>query len=132
MAESSKKKTTIPSFRDKKLKNEKVTMITVYDFPRDFYDAGGVPALMNELNRYKKIDSNYLTVTGKSMGENISDRSIIDATVVHPVDHPINPKGGISVLVGNLAPEGSVVKSAAVAPEMMIHSGPATKGAVFQ
>ena len=94
-------------------------------FPRDFYDAGGVPALMNELNRHGKIHPDCLTVTGKTTGENISDRSITDETVIHPVSHPISSEGGITVLKGNLAPEGSVIKSSAVAPEMMVHSGPA-------
>jgi len=94
-------------------------------FPRDFYDAGGVPALMNEMNGHGKINSKCLTVTGKTTEENISDRSISDETVIHPVDRPIGSKGGISVLSGNLAPEGSVIKSSAVAPEMMVHSGPA-------
>ena len=94
-------------------------------FPRDFYDAGGVPALMNELNGHGKIHSKCLTVTGKTTGENISDRSISDEAVIHPVDRPISSKGGISVLSGNLAPEGSVIKSSAVAPEMMVHSGSA-------
>ena len=94
-------------------------------FPRDFYDAGGVPALMNELNGHGKIHSKCLTVTGKTIEENISDRSISDEAVIHPVDRPIGSKGGISVLSGNLAPEGSVIKSSAVTPEMMVHSGPA-------
>ncbi|HIJ56070.1 MAG TPA: dihydroxy-acid dehydratase [Deltaproteobacteria bacterium] len=94
-------------------------------FPRDFYDAGGVPALMNELNKHGKIHSECLTVSGKTTGEKISNRSISDETVIHPVDRPISSKGGISVLNGNLAPEGSVIKSSAVASEMMVHSGPA-------
>ena len=94
-------------------------------FPRDFYDAGGVPALLNELNGHGKIHSKCLTVTGKTIEENISNRSISDEAVIHPVDRPISSKGGISVLSGNLAPEGSVIKSSAVAPEMMVHSGPA-------
>lgn len=94
-------------------------------FPRDMYEAGGVAALMNELNRHGKIHPSCLTVNGKTIGENIKGREIIDEDVIHRVGKPISPKGGVSILYGNLAPDGCVVKSAAVVPEMMVHSGPA-------
>jgi dihydroxy-acid dehydratase len=94
-------------------------------FPFDLYEAGGVAAIMRELSRHGLIHPECLTVTGKTMGDNIHDRRICDQNVIHPVDHPINPMGGIAILYGTLAPEGSVVKRAAVAPEMMVHAGPA-------
>ncbi len=94
-------------------------------FPRDMYEAGGIPALMNELHRHGKIHPDCMTVTGKSIAENIADREIFDDEVIHRVTNPISPRGGIAILHGNLAPEGCVVKSAAVAPEMMVHAGPA-------
>ena len=94
-------------------------------FPLDLYEAGGVAAIMNELNGHGLIHRDCLTVTGKSIGENIRNRSIQDERVIHPVDRPIYPQGGIAVLYGTLAPEGAVVKQAAVAREMMVHAGPA-------
>jgi dihydroxy-acid dehydratase len=77
------------------------------------------------LNRHGLIHPDCPTVTGKSIGENIRNRRIQDEKVIHPVDRPIHPQGGIAVLYGSLAPEGAVVKRAAVAPEMMVHAGPA-------
>ena len=94
-------------------------------FPLDLYEAGGVAAIMNELNHHGLIHPECLTVTGKPMGENIRNRQIGDERVIHPVDRPISPKGGIAVLYGTLAPEGAVVKRAAVVSEMMVHTGPA-------
>jgi len=94
-------------------------------FTRDMYDAGGIPALMNELNRHQMIHPDCLTATGKTIAENIAGRKILNPEVIHPVGNPISPQGGLAILHGNLAPEGAVVKSAAVAPEMLIHSGPA-------
>jgi dihydroxy-acid dehydratase len=94
-------------------------------FPLDLYQAGGVAAIMNELGRHELIHPECLTVTGKAMRDNIRDRRICNENVIHPLNRPINPKGGIAVLYGTLAPEGSVVKRAAVVPEMMSHSGPA-------
>ncbi|MCX5824645.1 MAG: dihydroxy-acid dehydratase [Deltaproteobacteria bacterium] len=94
-------------------------------FTRDMYDAGGIPALMNELNRHQLIHPDCMTVTGKTIAENIAGRKILKEDVIHPVENPISPRGGLAILRGNLAPEGAVVKSAAVAPEMMVHSGPA-------
>jgi dihydroxy-acid dehydratase len=94
-------------------------------FAQDMFEAGGIPALLNELNRHALIHGDCLTVTGKTVAENVAGREIRNEDVIHRVDKPISPRGGISILHGNLAPEGAVVKSAAVAPEMMRHSGPA-------
>ena len=94
-------------------------------FARDMYEAGGIPALMNELHRHGLIHPDCATVTGRTIGENVAGREIGDRDVIHPVDVPISPRGGLAILHGNLAPEGAVVKSAAVAPEMMVHAGPA-------
>jgi dihydroxy-acid dehydratase len=94
-------------------------------FPKDFYEAGGVAALMNELSRHGMIHPECTTVTGSSLGKNIAGREILDEKVIRRVANPLSPKGGISFLYGSLAPEGSVVKRAAVAPEMMVHAGPA-------
>lgn len=94
-------------------------------FTRDMYDAGGIPALMNELNRHGLIHPDCMTVTGRTMAENIAGRKILNSEVIHPVEQPISPRGGLAILRGTLAPEGAVVKSAAVAREMLIHSGPA-------
>jgi dihydroxy-acid dehydratase len=66
-----------------------------------------------------------MTVTTRSMGENLADRRILDVEVIRPVKNPLSPTGGLAILSGSLAPEGAVVKKAAVAPEMLKHSGPA-------
>lgn len=94
-------------------------------FPRDMYDAGGVAALMEEMEKSGLIHGDCITVTGRTVSENISGRKILNTDVIRPVNKPIQPRGGITVLKGNLAPEGAVIKSAAVAPEMMVHQGPA-------
>ncbi|MBC7235528.1 MAG: dihydroxy-acid dehydratase [Chloroflexi bacterium] len=94
-------------------------------FARDLYDAGGIAALMNELARHGRIHTGCMTVTGRTIGENIAGREIRNHEVIHPFTAPIHPQGGIAVLKGNLAPEGAVVKRAAVAPEMLVHTGPA-------
>ncbi len=94
-------------------------------FPRDMYEAGGIPALMSEMLAHGLLDGDCLTVTGQTVAENVAGRAIFDPDVIHPVDKPISPKGGLAILSGSLAPEGAVVKSAAVAPEMLVHSGPA-------
>ena len=92
---------------------------------RDLYDAGSVPALMNALAQRDKLDPDCLTVTGQSIGENVAGRQVLDPSVIHPLDKPVHPRGGLAVLEGSLAPDGAVVKSGAVAPEMMVHRGPA-------
>lgn len=89
----------------------------------DLDRAGGVAALMKELGNL--LDQKVLTVSGKKLGESIAPARVLDSDVIRPLAKPHSPKGGISILFGNLAPEGAVVKSAAVAPEMMKHSGPA-------
>jgi dihydroxy-acid dehydratase len=94
-------------------------------FPRDMYEAGGLAALMEELNRHGMIHPECLTVTTHTIADNILGREIQNIEVIHKVKHPISPQGGISILFGNLAPGGSVVKSVAVAPEMLVHRGPA-------
>jgi dihydroxy-acid dehydratase len=94
-------------------------------FPRDMYDAGGLAALMEELNRGGRLNPACMTVTGRTIGENIHGRRITRSEVIRPVDRPIRDVGGIAVLYGNLAPQGSVVKSAAVSAAMMTHRGPA-------
>jgi dihydroxy-acid dehydratase len=94
-------------------------------FPRDMYEAGGIPALLNELMKHDKIHPDCMTVTTRTVAENVREREILDDDVIHRVKKPINPKGGISILYGNLSAEGAVVKSAAVVPQMMKHSGPA-------
>jgi dihydroxy-acid dehydratase len=94
-------------------------------FARDLYEAGGIPALMNELSRHGLIHPGCVTVTGKTIGDNVAGRPILNEDVIHPVHTPISPRGGLAILYGSLAPEGAVVKSAAVAPEMMLHTGPA-------
>jgi len=88
-------------------------------------EAGGIPAVMNELVRAGLLHTNLPTVTGKTVGENIEGREILDAEVIRPVSDPFSKEGGIAVLKGNVAPDGCVVKRSAVAPEMLMHTGPA-------
>jgi dihydroxy-acid dehydratase len=94
-------------------------------FPLDFYNAGGVAALMKELLDHGLLDGGCITATGRKLGENLAGRAILDSDVIRPVKNPLSPTGGLAVLYGNLAPEGAVVKKAAVAPEMLRHTGPA-------
>ena len=88
-------------------------------------EAGGVYAVMNELNKKGLLNTQCMTVTGKTVGENIKDCVNLNHDVIRPIDNPYSETGGIAVLRGNLAPEGSVVKRSAVLPEMLIHEGPA-------
>ena len=92
-------------------------------YAQDMYEAGGIPALMNEMIGHGLIHPDCVTVTGRGIAENVAGREIADRDVIHPLSDPIHARGGISILYGSLAPEGAVVKSAAVAPEMMVHSG---------
>jgi len=85
--------------------------------------AGGVPAVMKELQEQLHLGAK--TVTGKSVGENLAAARVMDHKVIRPVSDPYTSVGGITVLFGNLAPDGAVVKSSAVAPEMLVHRGPA-------
>ncbi len=94
-------------------------------YMEDLERAGGVRAVMAELAKAGLLDTGVLTCTGKSLKENLEGAENRDPEVIRPVDRPFSPTGGIAVLKGNLAPDGCVVKQAAVAPEMMVHTGPA-------
>lgn len=88
-------------------------------------EAGGVWAIMNELSKKNLLNLDCLTVTGKTVGENIKGSKNLDHSVIRPVEDPFSETGGIAVLRGNLAPDGSVVKRSAVSPKMLRHEGPA-------
>ena len=92
---------------------------------QDLYAAGGVTAVMNELAKADLLKLDTITVTGKTQGENIKGRKVKDYSVIRPLDNPYSKTGGIAVLKGNLAVDGSVVKRSAVAAEMLHHEGPA-------
>jgi len=92
---------------------------------QDLHLAGGVKAVMKELSRKNLLRTDLLTVTGKTIAENIADAIVKDSNVIRSIDNPYSETGGIAVLKGNIAPEGAVVKRAAVAEEMLRHSGPA-------
>ena len=94
-------------------------------YMEDLDEAGGVYAVMNELDKKALIYTDCLTVTGKTVKENIADCRNLNTEVIRPIDNPYSETGGIAVLKGNLAPEGSVVKRSAVLPEMLVHEGPA-------
>jgi dihydroxy-acid dehydratase len=94
-------------------------------YMEDLNEAGGIYAVMNELSKKGLLNLDCMTVTGKTVGENIASHPVLDYGVIRPVDDPYSATGGIAVLRGNLAPEGSVVKRAAVAPNMLVHEGPA-------
>lgn len=94
-------------------------------YMEDLDEAGGVYAVMNELTKKGLIHTDCMTVTGKTIGENIEGCVNLDPEVIRPVENPYSETGGIAVLKGNLAPEGSVVKRSAVLPEMLVHEGPA-------
>ena len=94
-------------------------------YMEDLDEAGGVYAVMNELTKKGLLNTNCMTVTGKTIGENIEGCVNQDPEVIRPIENPYSETGGIAVLKGNLAPEGSVVKRSAVLPEMLIHEGPA-------
>jgi len=91
----------------------------------DLHRAGGIPALMNELTKKNLIATNCITVTGQTIGENISDASVHDRNIIKALDSPYRNRGGLAILRGNLCPDGSVVKESAVAEEMLAHTGPA-------
>ena len=91
----------------------------------DLNEAGGVYAVMNELNKLGLLHTDCMTVTGKTVGENIKDAVNLNPEVIRPVENPYSKTGGLAVLKGNLAPDGSVVKRSAVVPEMQVHEGPA-------
>ena len=91
----------------------------------DLNEAGGVYAVMNELTKKNLLNTDCLTVTGRTIGQNIAGCVNLNPEVIRPVENPYSETGGIAVLKGNLAPEGSVVKRSAVLPEMLVHEGPA-------
>ena len=88
-------------------------------------EAGGVYAVMNELDKKGLLNTDCMTVTGKTVKENIQNAINLDPEVIRPIDNPYSETGGIAVLKGNIAPDGGVVKRSAVVPEMMVHEGPA-------
>lgn len=94
-------------------------------YMEDLNEAGGVYAVMKELTKLNLLKLDLITVTGKTVGENIAPAVNKDETVIRPVENPYSATGGIAVLKGNLAPDSGVVKRSAVVPEMMVHEGPA-------
>ena len=94
-------------------------------YMEDLNAAGGVYAVMAELNKKNLLHTECMTVTGKTVGENIAGVVNKDPEVIRPIDHPYSQTGGLAVLKGNLAPDGSVVKRSAVVDEMLVHEGPA-------
>ena len=94
-------------------------------YMEDLEEAGGVYAVMKELTKKNLLITDLLTVTGKTVEENLKGVQNLDETVIRPIDHPFLEKGGIAVLRGNLAPDTGIVKQSAVAEEMMVHEGPA-------
>ena len=94
-------------------------------YMEDLDEAGGVYAVMNELTKKGLLNTDCMTVTGKTMGENIAGCENLNPEVIRPIENPYSETGGIAVLRGNLAPDGSVVKRSAVLPEMLVHEGPA-------
>ena len=94
-------------------------------YMEDLNEAGGVYAVLNELTKKNLIHTDTMTVTGKTLGENIKGCINKNPDIIRPIDHPYSETGGIAVLKGNLAPDRCVVKRSAVAPEMMQHRGPA-------
>lgn len=91
----------------------------------DLYAAGGIRALMSELNKKSLLNLNCITATGKTVGENIENAKVLDYSVIRHIEEPYSETGGIAVLKGNLAIEGAVVKRSAVLEEMLKHQGPA-------
>ncbi len=94
-------------------------------FMEDLDRAGGVLAVMKELTKKGLLDTSVRTVTGKTLAENLEGVENLDPEIIRPIDRPYSETGGIAVLKGNLAQDGCVVKRSAVAPEMMVHEGPA-------
>ena len=89
------------------------------------YEAGGIQAVLSELSKKVDLNLDCITVTGETLGENIKGASVKDYDVIRPIDNPHSETGGIAILRGNLAPDGAVVKRAAVLPQMLVHEGPA-------
>ncbi len=93
-----------------------------YDM-KELDEAGGIPAVMKQLEN--TLNLNATTVTGKTVKENIASAVVLNPEVIRPLDNPVHKEGGIAVLTGNLAPDGSVVKAAGISANMMVHQGPA-------
>jgi dihydroxy-acid dehydratase len=91
----------------------------------DLDRAGGIPAVMGELNKKGLLDLDQITVSGKNIGEIIGSADSLDKEIIRPIDSPYSEDGGLAILFGNLAPDGAVVKKSAVDPSMLKHSGPA-------
>ena len=96
-----------------------------YHYIEELNEAGGVYAVMNELNKLNLLHTECMTVTGKTVGENIKGCVNKNPEIIRPVENPYSKTGGIAVLKGNLAPDTAVVKRSAVVPEMQVHEGPA-------
>lgn len=96
-----------------------------HTYMEDLNEAGGVYAVLKEISKLGLLDTSVMTCTGKTLGENIADAVNRDPDVIRPVENPYSKTGGIAVLRGNLAADGCVVKRSAVAPEMLVHEGPA-------
>lgn len=96
-----------------------------FTYMEDLNEAGGVYAVMNELSKKGLLHTDLITVTGKTVGENIAGCINRNPEVIRPIDNPYSATGGIAVLKGNIAPDSCVVKRSAVVPEMMVHEGPA-------
>lgn len=96
-----------------------------HTYMEDLNEAGGVYAVLKELTKRNLLDTSVMTCTGKTLGENIENAVNRDTDIIRTVDNPYSKTGGIAVLRGNLAPDGCVVKRSAVAPEMLVHEGPA-------
>ncbi len=94
-------------------------------YMEDLNEAGGVYAVMNQLSKKGLLYEDQITVTGKTVGENIKDVHNLNPEVIRPIDNPYMAQGGIAVLKGNIAPDTGIVKQSAVVPEMMVHEGPA-------
>ena len=94
-------------------------------YMEDLNEAGGVYAVMQELTKKNLLHLDCMTVTGKTLGENIAHARNKNPEVIRPIENPYSETGGLAVLIGNLAPDGGVVKRSAVVPEMMVHEGPA-------
>ena len=94
-------------------------------YMEDLNEAGGVYAVMNELSKKNLLNLDCMTVTGKTVGENIKNCINKNPEVIRTIDNPYSQTGGIAILKGNLAPDSGVVKRSAVAPEMLVHEGPA-------
>ena len=100
-------------------------MSSGHTYIEELNEAGGVYAVMNELDKKGLLYTDLITVTGKTVKENIAGCVNKNPEVIRPIDHPYSETGGIAVLRGNLAPDTAVVKRSAVVPEMMVHEGPA-------